>query len=781
MADRSDIISQLVKISLDIASLKATVQGMQEVETTLNDVEQAAQSVTSTSETLASALAKIQRAATVSDLGAHYGDLAEKIGDADKAAELLAKHLEEIGATKNEVDAAANSFARASAEPAAGGGGGNMGGRRFLSAGGGLLNQIAPGTGTGFQVAGELTQLTQQFPKFRDVLKTIGPTALAAGAGIGVATIALALLQAQAQKVKEAATAELNARAQAIGFIQTASKEEIQARVKELEQKQAINKAIADDANNVFQQLDSQTNIIGKFNSEIGTGSGELTAAREAAEKANKSVGETSTELDLLTQALDANVGATKDATEAEKKLAEQRTQGFLTSAKEAMDLEKSLFELSKMNSKQMQDRIDALNEESMELETGIAIIQASGDTSAEAAKQLTEYQVQLAKNGGELKRLTDSLPDAKKTEAAADALKYHNQQMEDTIDSVKQYNADVADLNTKISENGTKLTEALQQIIDNAAEAAQKALDKLNQKREEIATQFARDGQKADRDAAYKQINIAIKEHEQELDIYKNYRRKLRDIQKQADEQSFALALDRNFSGLFDLNRQTDAAKNQAAQDEKDAIDDAQTQRQRNLDDLTHSLEQERQERQIAMQYQIADAINAYQLERQQIEIQRRDAETKARAAAAREAALLQQQLEARAAAERQQLILIQQAEGQRLQITQQANAALIAQAQQLLAAFSGGGMNSSSSSGTSGGYSGGGGGNLGFSSSSGGTGALPARLVTSGSTSGNAGSGGGTSVQLNQYITGGANAELIGDIAVKKAVGVFKMMNNL
>jgi hypothetical protein len=748
MAERSEIVEQLIKISLDQNAQRQAQAGLKATRQGLEDVADAARDVNIVAPQIGSAIASDTDKATasVNKLAEAYDKVGKKAKEAGKSG----------GGSTGQAGALQ---------------------RQLLGSAAGLGNLLSPGAGEGFAIAGQITALTKDFPKLKDVLSEIGPTALAAGAGIGAATLALSLIAAQSKKVQEAATAELNARASVIGFIQTASKEEIAAKIKELEQKQAINKAIADDANNVYHQLDQQTNVIGKINSALGTGAGELTAAREAADKANKSLGESSTELTLLQQALDAGVGATNDAIEAEKKLAEQRTGGILAGAQEAIDLEKKLFDEQKLNFKQIQDRIDAIGQESAALQSGIDYIKTSGDTSEAAAKKLAEYQVQQAQLGGELARLTDLKPIVMAREAEARAIEYQNKQLLETIDSVKQYNADVSDLTQKLDENGAKLAETLQQIIDSAAAAAQKALDKLNQKREEIATQFARDGQKADRDAAYKQIDIAIKEHEQELDLYKNYRRKLRDIQKQADEQSFSLSLDRNFSGLFDLNRQTVSAKNQAAQDESDAIDDAQEQRQRNLADLVRSLEVERNERQIAMQFQIADAIAAYQQEHQQIEIQRRDAEVKAKAAAAREAALLQQQLEARAAAEREQLQLIQQAEGQRLQITQQANAALIAQAQQLLAAFSGKSMTASGTSGTSS-YSGGGGSLSSFSTMS--SGALPTRLVSGSGSTSNVSSG-GTTIQLTQNIQGGANAELIGEIASRKAIAVFKAVNGL
>lgn len=555
-------------------------------------------------------------------------------------------------------------------------------GDKVLGAAGRALGAVSPG-------AGSALRDLEDIKEFGASLGDISKVAVGAGVGIGAAALALAALQAQASKVKEAAQVELNARSEVIGFIQTASKEEIKARVDELRQKKAINQAIADDANGVFQQLDQNTNIIGKLNAALGTNQGELSAAKENADKANKALGETDTALTLLEQALTAGVRSEKAYADAIKQSSEARTKATLASADEALSLTKKLADEQKLNFKQIQDRIDAIGVENRALQSAIDVIQLSGDTSAEAAKKITEYQVAQGKLGAELTRLGDLKPVVMNLEAEAAAREYANKQQLETIDIVKQYGSDVSTLNAKLDDNKNKLIESLDEIFANAQKAAEDALQKAQQARAELVRDAGREEEKAARDAERSRLDILIKSHQSEVDLYKSYRRKLRDIQKNADEQSFELALNRDFSGLFNLNRDTDIQKNNAAQDERDAIEDEAVARQRNLEDLSRSIEAERQERGIALQQRIADEVAAYQQERAQIEAQRKDAEAKTKAQYAKEAQLLQQQLDTRTRTAQQDLALVQQTESQRLQIYQNANIAFLAQAQALLSAL--------------------------------------------------------------------------------------------
>jgi hypothetical protein len=113
-------------------------------------------------------------------------------------------------------------------------------------------------------------------------------------AALGVAGGALVLLSAQAAKVRESALSELQARGEVVRLLQVATSTEIQARVDELNERRRILEAQAGDSAAVLQQLRNDTAAtfgpvlagINELNSVLGTGAGELSAAKQNAENA---------------------------------------------------------------------------------------------------------------------------------------------------------------------------------------------------------------------------------------------------------------------------------------------------------------------------------------------------------------------------------------------------------------------------------------------------------------------------------------------------------------
>lgn len=623
----------------------------------------------------------------------------------------------------------------------AGAGGANT--DRIVGAAGRAAGAISPGLGS-------TVRDIQDIQEFGKSLGDISKVAVGAGVGIGAATFALAKLQEQAQRVKEAAAIELNARAEVIGFIQTATKAEIDARIEELRQRQAINKAIADDANSVYQQLDSQTNVIGKLNAALGTNQGELAAAKAAADKANAALGETNTALNLLEQAAAANFAPTERLAEKEKELADIRAKATEQGIQYIVNEKKFQQEAIQLSTQQIKQRqLDIANEkERINLE--ITARQAAGDTSG----KLDELVIRLAELGNQETFLAGTATDlAKAREAEAQAMDYQQQQLKETAAAVKQYNSDIEALNQKDLESREKLRDALIEIVDQAQKAAEAALDKLLQTRAELQRDLSRDEDKAARDAAVERINIQIDSYSQEIDAYKAYKRRLRDIDLKAQDDAFNLALNRDFAGLFESNRQVDIAKRDAAQAVRDQIEDAREARLRQLEDLQRSLEVERQERLIAFQQRLADAQAAYVQEQAQIEVQRREAEAKAQAARIKEKAAIDQQYATRLQAAQNELNLISQTEQQRINIMASAQNALIAQAQQLLAAVSS--------------FGGGGGGGGGF-------------LPSAGSQAFGGGGRGGGSFQFNlsQSFSGGFNEQRLAELSKDQTVKVVKQL---
>lgn len=707
---------------------------------------------------------------------------------------------------------------------------GAVGSRALGAAGLGEIGQLVNNIGDlaeAGQIADSVKDLVKSIAPLQGLAESLTPALGGTGAafasvGIAIAPIAAAVLavvvvlkalEESAKRAAAAQQAEIDARNKNLDLefqikqdAQNKTKEQLAQEYDNIRAQYDLAQAKLDLARQEKARIDAEYASLGasinpQRRSDLGAAG---KAEQDNIDNLTKEVKGFQDQLVVATGAMQDSVHVQKEAGQ----VALQAAQDHLAAMQENQRMQSQLDELAATGtSTQAQAMVEANNRQLTSLKAyqsaAIEYAQSLKQGSEEnrlASEQAEAYGKQIELLTQQNERLTTStipIIEAREKEAAAAA--YQKQQFEETAEAVKGYNDDVAKLNDSIKSSKDKLVETLDGIFEQAQKAAESALDKLIQRRNDLARDFARDDQKLERDRQAKIIDIQIAAQQAEVDTYKNYRRKLRDIQKQADEDSFELILNRDFSGLFNLNRDTETAKNDAAQEERDAIEDQREAKGRQLEDLQRSNERERAERQIALQQQITDAIVAYQQERALIEQQRREAETKARAAAQREQQLLQQQLDARASAIRAELQLIQLGEKTRLEITNQAMQALVNQAKQLLAAFSSAGKSSGGGGGSTGRAFGGG--LAAFTSSL--VNELPGQRESfstggqsfmlpkgtgvftpfkSGNVNpGSGSSGGGVVIYLTQQITGGANAELIAEIATQKAMQVFKRVSGV
>lgn len=810
MGLRDEIVSVLLAITVDQSKTKAAQQSLDNTRERLDDVADAAKRVTVAAPDVGKTIAKNTDAAAGSVL---------RLRDAYDAV---------------------RKSAMAAGKASASSGGGGIGDRIGSIGGAGGLALSAVGLGEAGQllaaigdvaglekVAGDMKELVKSIAPLQGIATALTPALGATGAafasvGLVIAPIAAALLgvvavfkslEDSAKRATEAQQAEIDARNKQLDLefqikqdAQNKTKEQLAQEYDNVQAQYELTKSKLELARQEKARIDAEYAALGNaLNPQARSDLG----AKGAAEQTN--IDNLTKELSGLQDQLVVTSAAMQDSTQAQKEagqVALQAAQDHLAAMQENQRMQVQLNELAATGTSQ---QVKAMLESNERQLSSLKAYQAAAIEYAQSLKQGSEenrlaseqaeaygQQIELLTQQNE--RLTSStLPIIEAREAEAAALAYQKQQLEETAEAVKGYNDDVAKLNSGLQASKDKLVETLDSIFKEAQKAAEDALDKLMQRRAEIGRDFARDDQKAERDRQTEIVNIQIDAQRAEIDAYKNYRRKLAQIQRDADADSFELILNRDFSGLFNLNRSTEKTKNEAAIEEREAIEDQREAKQRQLQDLQRSYEIERQERQIAMQQQIADAVAAYQQERIQIETMRNEAQIKARAAAAKEQQLLQQQLDARATAIRAELQLIQQGEQTRLQITNQAMQALVNQAKQLLAAFSAGVRKE------------GGGGSVGRAYG-GGLAAFATSLVNelpgqresfstggqsfmlpqgvgsftpfkSGTVNSNGGgsSGGSTVIYLTQQITGGANAELIADIATKKAMQVFKRVSGV
>jgi hypothetical protein len=483
-------------------------------------------------------------------------------------------------------------------------------GGKLLGATGRAADAIAP------QVGGAIRAF-EDIKEFGTSLSDVGKLAVGAGVGIGAAAVALTALQAQAQKVKEAATIELNARAEVIAFIQTATQAEIEARRDELRQKQAIAQAVANDAASVLAQTEAQTNVIGKLNATLGTNQGELSAAREAADNANKALGETNTALTLLDQAAAAGFASTRDLALAEQELADvrakERSAGVIATAQQLIDLSAKTRAEQALSVDQITARLEASKAEAGALQFAINSLVLSGDKSEDVAKKLTEYQVALGRLGAEQARLTDTvLPLAEARERETESAKAQ-------IDAQKE----LAKVNGDLQSLQAKKTEDLAAIADKYAQSLSElndAFDQANRDAEaEKQQQLADLGKQLQQD----QADSALKFTQDRIKIEEDYQKRIVEIQREFTRSSTQAIQDRDAVALdaaerkreSDLTDAADGRKEQLRERErqyKEELRTLQVNNQRQLAELNASYQREAQQRAAKLandQRQLADA----------------------------------------------------------------------------------------------------------------------------------------------------------------------------
>lgn len=808
MGLRDEIVSVLLAITVDQSKTKSAQQSLDKTRERLDDVADAAKRVSIAAPDVGKIIAKNTDAAAGSVL--RLRDAYDAVRKSATAAGKASGGGKGIGQTVGSI--------------------GSVGSRALGAAGLGEIGQLVNNIGDlaeAGQIADDVKDLVKSIAPLQGIAAGLTPALGATGAAFAsvslvIAPIAAVLLgivavfkslEDSAKRAAEAQQNQIDERNKQLDLeyqikqdAQNKTKEQLAQDYDNIHAQYELAKAKLDLARQEKARIDAEYAALG--NSLNPQRRSDLGAAG-ATEQTN--IDTLTKELSGLQDQLVVTSAAMQDSTQVQKEagqVALQAAQDHLAAMQENQRMQVQLNELAATGTSQQVKSMLESNERQL---SSLKAYQAAAIEYAQSLKQGSEenrlaseqaeaygQQIELLTQQNEL--LTSStLPIIEAREKEAAALAYQKQQLEETAEAVKGYNDDVSKLNASLQTSRDKLIETLDSIFKEAQEAAEDALGKLTQRRSEIGRDFARDDQKAERDRQTEIVNIQIDAQRAEVDAYKNYRRKLAQIQRDADADSFELILNRDFSGLFNLNRSTEKAKNEAAQEERETIEDQREAKQRQLDDLKRSSEIERQERQIAMQQQIADAVAAYQQERIQIEAQRNEAQIKAKAAAQKEQQLLQQQLDARATAIRAELQLIQQGEATRLQITNQAMQALVNQAKQLLAAFSAGVKKE------------GGGGSVGRAFG-GGLAAFATSLVNelpgqresfstggqsymlpqgagsftpfkSGTVNSNGGSGGsgGATMYLTQNITGGANADLIADIAVKKAMQVFKFVSGV
>lgn len=281
---------------------------------------------------------------------------------------------------------------------------------------------------------------------------------------------------------------------------------------------------------------------------------------------------------------------------------------------------------------KQVDDRIQALQQEAREIRRYIEFFDPALQQTAEGAalyQQLSERLKTVNAELTDLKANVKPIVDAKTAideffknlKKNADRIAGEVNDRNKRVAEVQQkYETDVAQIEEadlkKRADIQKRYNDAIVQAASQAADAAEQALTKLTQQREDLLTGLNRDMAKEDRDAAVKRLDIQIAAQREEAKAYQSHLQELEQIRKDANAREFGFIMERNFRALIESRVQT--TRDMERSNERFTGERATRQQgeQNQIQDLQRSLANQRQERLIAYQQSLQDANTAYRRE---------------------------------------------------------------------------------------------------------------------------------------------------------------------
>lgn len=591
----------------------------------------------------------------------------------------------------------------------AGGGGFGVEGLRRT---GGALSQLGLGDigqpiarlGDIGQVGKELGQVTDAITKMSGATEpliaglsagtvALGAVAVAGGVFIG----GLALIK-EAYKDTGKAIEEGITRLQTYyDVLKTGSADAIQTKIKEFE----LNKKYTDEELAVLQTakekgFEAAQKAYGDLGARILSGLGATGLYGDGIKKIDDRIAElTKTSTDLtgqiegLNDAYKSQIIQAQLATDAVLKNA---TDARTARANEQADAALSL-DAAKAKLKAQQD---LLQQDMAEYNA----LQASGDQSQKVKDRMAELVKEMEGVTTEITHLNDvAIPAAEHTAELADTIKKAEKATEERQKAIEErekaeekQRADLASAVQKADADELKIKEqsaqkkidienkyqnALIQAAERAVQAAQDALRRLGDEREKLTIDYNRGELDAVRKAQYGDLTAQIKGQEEQAKSYREHLDRLRDIQKQSQQQDAIDAIDRNFLAIFERKLTT----RNAMEGENAGFGRSERERtiaqQQAADDATRQRAFDRQQRLIAYQQANEDARRQYEIQLRDNQIAQQRAIAQARQAKTQELSDLSVTTRQALAIRHQGLIaelqLINMGEQQKLQIQAQ------------------------------------------------------------------------------------------------------------
>lgn len=579
---------------------------------------------------------------------------------------------------------------------------------------GGALTQLGLGEiGAPVTRAGDIAQVGKEIGLLKETIGDLGITSAstlvplgAIGLALGGVAIVFKLVSDTLQKGREDVNAGIKQLETYYQTIEKGTTQTIKQQIALLEQEQdARAKSIA----KIKEQIDSSQKQAEQATSGwfadllFGGRAGEAGQLGVAVDQAVGPTKELSAELDKLTKESSdgqAAIDALKEALKSGAVAANDATQALLkqadaTKAQSLQDYADSQLsaDAAKKKAEQIKATIDADT-------AAIAQLQASGDQSQEIKDKIAALTKEAFDLDSELQKLNEVfIPAAENTERLAEAEKHRVEQLgelakageeaqkvedkraQDLASAVAKVDADVEKITEQSAQKKLdiekKYQDALIQAAERAAQQAEDELRRLNDERAKLQIGYNRGELDATRKAQYDDLTVQIKGQEEAAKSYREHVDKLRDIQRQAQQQQAQDILDRNFLALF----QNQLSTRNAMEGENTSYGRSERERviseQQSASDATRQRAFEHQQRLAAYETANADARRQYDIQLRENQVAEQRSVDQARRAKTQELTDLTSATNQALSIRHQGLIaelqLITQGETQKLAIQQQ------------------------------------------------------------------------------------------------------------
>jgi len=708
VASDQNVLETLLAIRLQKEATEATKAGLREMRAGFVDLAATAEKGSNAASTLTKKLGEINRGSQIEKLGKDFGVMAGKIGDADKAAALLAGRLANIGASSGEIEKAGQAFASAQAASSGSGAGLRLAGSQLRQ----LPSMQIPGLGIGtdaianiIRMAGALEGVAKTIPGVTTAASLLTPALGATAAGFVAMLLPIAAIGVALAPL----IITLKVLSDELGRNEKAYQDNLDALKAETEQKNA-NIELArtrsaeqnrQEANDAQQRFENQQDLLAKLQAQraeidkeyanLGANldpfkrkelADNAAATDKAIEEATKTLGEYGQEVENTVRVLGPEI----DAREKEEAAIKAETDALKAKEQAIADAGKVELEARQLAKTATEEQVKTLLDQ---IATQRAVLAEQAKEQEKLGVSSKVYTDQIVMLDARTRALTET---TLKAARANDEAKDKAKSLEVAGKAAAKYYDDVKTANDKFAENQAEIAQKLidkqADIQAQAVEAAEQLLQGLQQKQADLqknlGREFADQDTKRQNDNIQRQIDFARKDATAE----KKAQDDILAIKRKAKEDEFELALDRDFAGLAKARRGT---LSQVSNVSKQAQDDRQERVkafQEQSEDQNRAFINERQQKIVQYQRSLADAQEAYKRDQTQLTVNRNRALAAAQLANQKELQVLNdkhtKELAAKYAAAKAEIDLAQRSSAVRNQI-------LTAEYQHALAVFQG------------------------------------------------------------------------------------------